>query len=281
MTWIRTNYFRQAVLFAAGFEGILILVGWLMYGGPQSMESLPEPSPAIVLGIPSLAQLLAGPHQVSVLDLDSADNMYNIIAGTVGTLLYLLTTGFYISLLARTVHKRPTPAWREAFRAWVPLLLWMITQMVFALLISLVFTSLFDLFMHKFINITTFLALAIPGVISAIFLLWFRYHFLYMEYASALLRLPQPKIYNTAIAVRKANPKPARIFFFSNLLLNIVLSLLINYFFSWPTLIAALLLNAWLQTWMQQRLLTHFIHASDAMEQSAGTTSTDSQIPLY
>lgn len=256
MDELRTPTLRQAALFAILTDGILLVLGWLLIGPPKTLEPFPSFKVTAILGLPTITQLLEPGHQFSVIGFHEF-GVLEVIVACLMYVLFLLASAYYIGLLARIkgrLNHSTTSAAQDAGRAWPTLFLWMLVQLVVQ-------------------GVLTAIVFLIPGVSSPvalsilmILLLGFRFAFLYVEYAAVVLRLGIFAAIRTALHLQRVSWAESFRRFFTLCIVSFVIGFVVNNFFSVATLMITLVVNALVQTWLQQGLMESFFRGQKRLQ---------------
>lgn len=241
-----TAQVRNAVLLAVLYEALMMVLGYLLAGPPKSMSSIGSFKLTATVGMPSLNQLLEPAHQFGSFSLQSFG-----LAGLVFTLLSMVLFSFanalYISHLGRSLRDASGSAWDDAKRSTLPLLGFMLLQLLLGLGM-LLFLQLLGMF---------------GAIVSLILLLWFRFAFFFFEYTVVLRGTSFAEAWTLCREIRKKAEGLGTLFLYL-LLVNAILAFVVNMLFSWPVIIVMLVVNAWVGTLLQRRALQLFCAADAA-----------------
>jgi hypothetical protein len=238
-------------IYAAIFEVVALVIGYLLTGPPKSMVGTHSFKATPTVGMPSISQLLDGTHQASAQFFMNGKLLaVGLIWTLITFLLYTLGNAYYISLLSRQVREREGTPGDDAKGSFLTLFGWMVVQFVISVL---------TLPVVMFIPI-------VGGVAVMVFLLWFRYHFLFLEYTAVILRRPFSEAWKLAPQIRKHVGGEAASYFFWTIGLNIVIGYVVNLLFSWPVVLLLLVVNAFVMTYLQRRVLEAFYNGVDHLK---------------
>lgn len=243
----RISWFSAAG-FAIVFDGIAFWIAWLLAGPPQSMESFHTFKTTVTMGLPTLNQLLDAKHQAGSLTTSSFE---------LGAILYALAlfivttfaTSYFIGLLARSVEPRDTTVGDDTMRSFGTMFLWLLFQFAMTAVLFVLFA-----------------AIGLPvlgGILAVVALLWFRYYFLFFEYACVILRLGFGDAWEMSARLRRATDGGAMTYFILSLMINAVCAYLANALFSVPGLLVVQVLYIPIMTRLQHRLMRDFFDACD------------------
>ncbi|PWK05390.1 hypothetical protein [Tumebacillus permanentifrigoris] len=258
MSELRAPTFRQAALFAILMDGILLVLGWLLIGPPQTMRAVASYKVTALIGLPTITQLLEPAHQFSVIGFHEL-GVLKVILACLMYVLFLLANAYYIGLLARTFRDLPTTATQDAARAWPNLLLWMLIQMAVQGVFTVIVMLFGDLIHGPLRNV-------VIGAVLILGLLGFRLVFLYMEYATVVLRLSALAALKKSLALLRVSRTESVRRFFTLCIVSFVLGFAVNRFFGVPVLMGTLLVNALVQTWLQLGLMESFFRAQERLQ---------------
>lgn len=244
---------RHSWIAAAGFALVFDMFafwgGWLLTGPPRSMEPIHSFKTTVTIGLPAINQLLDAKHQTGSLTSGSVAIIPGILFALVLFFVTTLATAYFIGLLARSVESRDTTVGEDARRAFFTMFLWLLFQFAMTAVLFFLFAS---------IGLPV-----IGGIFAVVALLWFRYYFLFFEYACVVLRLGFGEAWEMSARLRRATDGGAMTYFILSLLVNAVLAYFANALFSLPGVFVMQLLYIPVITWLQHRLMRDFFDACD------------------
>lgn len=303
MNELRAPTFRQAALFAILMDGILLVLGWLLIGPPQTMQHLASFKVTAVIGLPTITQLLEPRHQFSVIGFHEFGVLKMIIACLM-YVLFLLVSAYYIGLLARSKRAaglrpatdaigdgdHPAQSGSGAEQSWQTLATqdaksgwqtsatqdatrgWQTSATQDA---ARAWPTLFGwMIVQMAVQAVLAYGIAVLGgrlgqvVIGAVVILAmlaFRFVFLYVEYAAVVLRLRLLPAMKKALALLGASLAESFLRFFTLCIVSFVLGYAVNALFNVPVLMGTLLVNALVQTWLQLGLMESFFRAQQRL----------------
>jgi len=241
----RFSWFAAAG-FAIVFDLIAVWGAWLLAGPPPSTESFNTFKTTVTMGLPTLNQLLDAKHQAGSL----TNASFELGAILYALALFIVTTfatSYFIGLLARSVEPRDTAVGDDTMRSFGTMFLWLLFQFAMTAVLFILFA-----------------AIGLPvvgGIFAVVALLWFRYYFLFFEYACVILRLGFGESWEMSARLRRATDGGAMTYFILSLLVNAVFAYLANALFSIPVLLVMQLLYIPVMTWLQHRLIRDFFEA--------------------
>ncbi|MGB8955194.1 MAG: hypothetical protein WCC10_07465 [Tumebacillaceae bacterium] len=242
----KTAQVRNAVVLAVLYEALMMVLGWLLTGPPKSMSSMTSLKLTVTVGMPSLTQLLEPAHQFTSLNLQSF-GLIAVLFTVLSMVLFSFANALYIAQLGRSRRVVNGSAWDDAKRSTLPLLGFMLLQLLLGIGM-LLFLQILGMF---------------GGIVSVILLLWFRYAFFFFEYTVVLRRVSFAEAWTLCREIRKKAEGLGILFLFI-LLVNAFLAFVVNMLFSWPVLLVMLAVNAVIGTLLQRRALDLFFAAEPA-----------------
>ncbi|KEO80996.1 hypothetical protein [Tumebacillus flagellatus] len=258
MEELRRPNFRQAALFAILLDGILLVLGWLWIGPPQTMGPIASYKLTAIIGLPTITQLLEARHQFSVIGFQEFDTLH-VIVTCLMYVVFLLASAYYIGMLARTKRELPTPATQDAKLAWPALFLWMVVQLVVMAVLSFVISTFGGWITHNLGNFAL-------GALMILVMLGFRFWFLYVEYAAVVLRLGVFGAMRQARRLLSVSKAESFFHFLTLCIVSFVLAYAVNRYFNVPVLMGVLVVNGLVQTWLQMRLMEGFFRAVERLQ---------------